>query len=157
MRRELEEALVLYWCQVVAAWQPLAPLAPGRRLLDAFCPVCLHAPSPTDRPAVPEADRVPRGLEEALALGAVCCVAGVRPCVQGPARLAGLVRGLGVHPESAATFLTRMEPGRDGDAEPLIQPGRLWVRTCLSCGDPIVTDAASDETRRCRRHARRSA
>jgi hypothetical protein len=157
MRRELEEALVLYWCQVIAAWQPLAPLAPGRRLLDAFCPVCVHTPAPTGRSAVPEADQVPRDLEEALALGGVCCLAGVRPCVQGPARFAGLVSRLGVHAESAATFLTRMEPGRDGDAEPLIQPGRLWVRTCLSCGDPIVTDAAGDETRRCRRHARRSA
>jgi hypothetical protein len=157
MRREDEEALVLYWCQVIAGWQPLAPLAPGRRLLDAFCPVCLHTPAPEERALVPEVDRVPRGLEEAITLGAVCCRAGVRPCVQAPARFAGLVSRLSVHPESAATFLTRMEPGRDGDAEPLIQPGRLWVRTCLSCGDPIVTDAAGDATRRCRRHVRRSA
>ena len=110
-----------------------------------------------ERAAAPEGDHVPRDLEEALELGAACCLAGVRPCVQGPARFAGLVSRLGVHPESAATFLTRMEPGRDGGAEPLIQPGRLWVRTCLACGDPIVTDAAGEETRRCRRHARQSA
>jgi hypothetical protein len=157
MRREHEEALVLYWCAVVAGWQPLAPMAPGRRLLDAFCPVCLHGPAPDTRTPVPGADRVPGSLEESLELGAGCCAAGVRPCVQGPARFAGLVSRLGVHPESAATFLTRMEPARDGRLEPLIHPGRLWVRTCLSCQEPIVTDAAGDETRRCRRHARRSA
>jgi hypothetical protein len=157
MRREHEEALVLYWCAVVAGWQPLAPMAPGRRLLDAFCPVCLHGPAPDTRTPVPGADRVPGSLEESLELGAGCSAAGVRPCVQGPARFAGLVSRLGVHPESAATFLTRMDPARDGRLEPLIHPGRLWVRTCLSCQEPIVTDAAGDETRRCRRHARRSA
>jgi hypothetical protein len=157
IRREQEEALVLYWCGVIAGWRPVAPLAPGRRLLDAFCPVCLHAPTPEARTPVPEPRRVPGSIEEALVLGAMCCTAGVRPCVQGPARFAGLVSQLSIHPESAATLLTRMEPGRDGQAEPLIHPGRLWVRTCLSCGDPIVTDAAGDETRRCRRHTRRSA
>jgi hypothetical protein len=156
IRREQEEALVLYWCEVIAGWQPLAPLAPGRRLLDAFCPVCLHAPAPPARRPGPGADRAPDSLDEALALGAGCCTAGVRPCVQGPVRFAGLVSRLSVHPESAATFLTRMEPAGDGRVEPLIHPGRLWVRTCLSCGEPIVTDAAGDETRRCRRHARRS-
>jgi hypothetical protein len=157
MRREHEEALVLYWCVVIAGWHPLAPAAPGRRLFDAFCPVCLHGPTPDARTRGPAADRVPGSLEEALTLGARCCAAGVRPCVQGPARFAGLVSRLGVHPESAATFLTRMEPARDGRLEPLIHPGRVWVRTCLSCAEPIVTDAASDATRRCRRHARRSA
>jgi hypothetical protein len=157
MRREHEEALVLYWCAVIAGWHPLAPVAPGRRLLDAFCPVCLHGPTPDARARVPAADRGPGSLEEALTLGARCCAADVRPCVQGPARFAGLVSRLGVHPESAATFLTRMEPAWDGRLEPLIHPGRLWVRTCLSCVEPIVTDTASDETRRCRRHARRSA
>jgi hypothetical protein len=106
---------------------------------------------------VPGTARMPESLEEALALGAVCCAAGVRPCVQRPARFAGLVSRLGLHPESAATFLARMEPTRDGRLEALTHPGRVWVRTCLSCGDAIVTDAASDETRRCRRHARRSA
>jgi hypothetical protein len=157
LQREHEEALVLYWCVVIAGWRPLAPLTPGRRLLDAFCPVCLHAPAPDTRTPVPAADGIPESLQDALALGAGCCTAGVRPCVQGPARFAGLVSRLGVHPESAATFLTRMEPGRDGRLEPLIHPGRLWVRTCLVCEDAIVTDATGDETRRCRRHARRSA
>jgi hypothetical protein len=158
MRREHEEALVLYWCAVIAGWRPLAPVAQGRRLLDAFCPVCLHALGPAEKTLAPGMDRVPGSLEEALALGGACCTAGVRPCVQGPARLAALVSRLGVHPESAATFLTRMEPaGRDNHLEPLIHPLRLWVRTCLSCGEPIVTDAAGDETRHCRRHARRSA
>ena len=158
MRREHEEALVLYWCDVIAGWRPLGPVAPGRRLLDAFCPVCLHASVPEARAPVAGTARVPGSLEEALDLGAECCTAGVRPCVQGPVRFAGLVSRLGVHPESAATFLTRMEPaGDDGGFEPLIHPRRLWVRTCLSCEDAIVTDAAGDETRRCRRHARRSA
>jgi hypothetical protein len=157
MRREHEEALVLYWCAVIAGWRPLGPVAPGRRLLDAFCPVCLHTPAPEERTPVPGTDRVPGSLEEALALGAACCAAGVHPCVQGPVRFAGLVSRLGVHPESAATFLTRMEPAQDGRLHPLIHPGRLWVRTCLSCEDAIVTDAAGDETRRCRRHTRRSA
>jgi len=157
MWREHEEALVLYWCVVIAEWRPLGPVAPDRRLLDAFCPVCVHTPAPEDRAQVPRTGRRPGSLEEALILGAACCVAGVRPCVQGPVRFAGLVSALGVHPESAATFLARMEPTRDGHLEPVIHPGRVWVRTCLSCGDAIVTDAAGDETRRCRRHARRSA
>jgi hypothetical protein len=157
LRREHEEALVLYWCAVIARWHPLAPMAPGRRLLDAFCPLCLHGLAPDARTPVPGADHVPGNLEDALTLGARCCESGVRPCVQGPARFAGLVSRLGVHPESAATFLTRMERTRDGGLEPLIHPGRLWVRTCLVCQVPIVTDAAGDETRRCRRHARRSA
>jgi hypothetical protein len=158
MRQEHQEALILYWCAVIAAWRPLAPVAPDRRLLDAFCPVCLHARVPDEKTPAPRCDRVPESLEDALALGGACCAAGVRPCVQGPARFAGLVSRLGVHPESAATFLARMEPaGRDGHLEPLIHPGRLWVRTCLSCDEAIVTDAAGDDTRRCRRHARRSA
>ena len=158
MRREHEEALVLYWCAVIAEWRPLAPVAPGRRLLDAFCPVCLHVPVPPQRTPAPRMDHAPGSLEEALGLGAECCAAGVRPCVQGPVRLAALVSRLGVHPESAATFLTRMEPaGRDGHLEPLVHPARLWVRTCLSCGEPVVSDAAGDETRHCRRHTRRSA
>ena len=53
-------------------------------------------PAPTERAAAPEGDHVPRDLEEALDLGAACCLAGVRPCVQGPARFAGPVSRLGV-------------------------------------------------------------
>ena len=158
MRREHEEALVLYWCAVIAGWQPLAPVAPGRRLLDAFCPVCLHVPAPDARTPVPRADRVPGSLEEALALGGRVLRgrrASVRPGARAPRRArqpAGRPPRVGgdvPHADGAG-------PGRDA-LEPLIHPGRLWVRTCLSCGEPIVTDAAGDETRRCRRHARRSA
>jgi hypothetical protein len=157
LRKEQEEALVLYWCAVVARWRPLAPVAPGRRLLDAFCPVCLHAPIPEACSPAPDAHHALVTLEDALAVGTACCAAGVRPCVQGPARFAGLVSQLNVDPGAAADYLSRLERSTDGRVEARVHPGRLWVRTCLSCGEPIVTDGASDQTRLCRRHMNRSA
>ena len=51
LRKEQEEALFLYWWDVIAGRKPLAPVGPGRRLLDAFCPICLHVPTPEDRDA----------------------------------------------------------------------------------------------------------
>jgi hypothetical protein len=135
---------------------PVEPVASGRRLLDAFCPVCLHGQAGLARAAVPAPAAALRTLEEALVIGATCCAAGVRPCVQGPVRLAGLVRLLRVHPAAAAASLARMETSLEGNAEPVIHPDRLWVRACLSCGIPSVTDAR-DHAHFCRRHVPRSA
>jgi hypothetical protein len=154
--REHEEALVLYWCQVIAQWKPVAPVVPGRRLLDGFCPICLHAPTPHARSPLPAVEDGVRSLVAALTLGTACCVAGVRPCVQAPARFAALVSQLHVHAEEAAAFLSRMETSLDGSAEPLVHPDRVWVRLCLSCEMPAVTDARDDHPRLCRRHLPRS-
>jgi hypothetical protein len=150
LRREQEEALFLYWWDVIAERKPLAPVAPGRRLLDAFCPTCLHVPAPatTRRPDLAE-ETGPHTLEEALSIGTQCCEAGVRPCVQGPARLAALVTWLDVDARAAAAYLERLRP----------DPRGLWVRTCLYCDAiMVVDDAAGDRIRRlCPRHANRSA
>jgi hypothetical protein len=150
LRKEQEEALFLYWWDVVAGRKPLAPVGPGRRLLDAFCPICLHVPTPDARTRrVADDDLEPMTVAEALATGARCCAAGVRPCVQGPARLAILVTWLDVDARAAAAHLERLRP----------DPRGLWVRTCLYCEVPmVVNDADGDRIQRlCDRHAHRSA
>jgi hypothetical protein len=150
LRKEQEEALFLYWWDVVAGRKPLAPVGPGRRLLDAFCPICLHGPTPDARTRrVADDDIEPMTVAEALATGARCCAAGVRPCVQGPARLAVLVTCLDVDARAAAAHLERLRP----------DPRGLWVRTCLYCEVPmVVNDADGDRIQRlCDRHAHRSA
>jgi hypothetical protein len=150
LRKEQADALFLYWWDVIAARKPLAPVEPGRRLLDAFCPICLHG-SGSDRRArlVANAAAGPLSLDEALAIGAECCAAGVRPCVQGPTRLAALVTWLDVDARAAAGHLERLRP----------DPRGLWVRTCLYCDVPIVVnDEAGDRIQRlCERHAHRTA
>jgi len=150
LRKEQEEALFLYWWDVVAGRKPLAPVGPGRRLLDAFCPICLHVPTPDARTRlVADDDLEPTTVAEALATGARYCAAGVRPCVQGPARLAILVTWLDVDARAAAAHLERLRP----------DPRGLWVRTCLYCEVPmVVNDADGDRIQRlCDRHAHRSA
>jgi hypothetical protein len=150
LRKEQEEALFLYWWDVIAGRKPLAPVGPGRRLLDAFCPICLHVPTPEDRTRlVADDDIEPATVAEALATGAQCCTAGVRPCVQGPARLAALVTWLDADARAAAAHLERLRP----------DPRGLWVRTCLYCEVPmVVNDEDGDRIQRlCDRHAHRSA
>jgi hypothetical protein len=150
LRKEQEEALFLYWWDVIAGRKALAPIAPGRRLLDAFCPICLHVPTPEARTRVVATDDTePTTVAEALATGARCCLAGVRPCVQGPARLAALVTWLDADARAAAAHLERLRP----------DPRGLWVRTCLYCGVPMVVDDADGDRiqRLCERHAHRSA
>ncbi len=150
LRKEQEEALFLYWWDVIAGRKPLAPVAPGRRLLDAFCPICLHVPRPEARTRVgANDDTEPTTVAEALATGARCRLAGVRPCVQGPARLAALVTWLDVDARAAAAHLERLRP----------DPRGLWVRACLYCDVPMVVDDAEGDRiqRLCERHAHRSA
>jgi hypothetical protein len=150
LRKEQEDALFVYWWDVIAGRKPLAPVEPGRRLLDAFCPICLHIPTPDGR-ARPVSEEVatPSTLAEALMISAGCCVAGVRPCVQGPTRLAALVTWLDVDVRAAAAHLARLRP----------DPRGLWVRTCLYCDVPmVVNDETGDRIQRlCERHAHRTA
>ena len=150
LRKEQEEALFVYWWDVIAGRKPLAPVEPGRRLLDAFCPICLHMPTPDRRARLVTEDlATPSNVAEALAIGAGCCAAGVRPCVQGPTRLAALVTWLDVDVRAAAAHLERLRP----------DPRGLWVRTCLYCDVPmVVNDEAGDRIQRlCERHAHRTA
>jgi hypothetical protein len=150
LRKDQEDALFLYWWDVIAGRSPLAPVAPGRRLLDAFCPTCLHRPAPASRvPPIVDEETDPGTLAEALVAGARCCAAGVRPCVQGPTRLAALVTWLDVDARAATVYLERLRP----------DPRGWWVRTCLYCDAVmVVNDAAGDRIQRlCPRHAHRSA
>jgi hypothetical protein len=149
LRKEQEEALFLYWWDVVAGRKPLAPIGPGRRLLDAFCPICLHVPTQQGRTRLlADDDTETMSLAEALMTGARCCAAGVRPCVQGPVRLAALVTSLDADARAAAAHLERLKP----------DPRGLWVRTCLYCDIPIVVNDEHDDRikRLCERHAHRS-
>ena len=84
-----------------------------------------------------------------VAIGAECCAAGVRPCEQGPTRLATLVTWLDVDARAAAAHLERLRP----------HPRGLWVRPCLYCDVPmVVNDEAGDRIQRlCERHAHRTA
>ena len=150
LRKEQADALFLYWWDVIAARKPLAPVEPGRRLLDAFCPICLHGSAADPRtPLVSDDVAGPSTLADALAIGAECCAAGVRPCVQGPTRLAALVTWLDVDARAAAAHLERLRP----------HPRGLWVRPCLYCEVPmVVNDEAGDRIQRlCERHAHRTA
>ena len=150
LRKEQEDALFVYWWDVIAGRKPLAPVEPGRRLLDAFCPICLHMPTPDRRARLVTEDLgTPLTLAEAFAISAGCCAAGVRPCVQGPTRLAALVTWLDVDVRAAAAHLERLRP----------DPRGLWVRTCLYCDVPmVVNDEAGDRIQRlCERHAHRTA
>jgi hypothetical protein len=137
-----EDALFFYWWAVIAQGASVRPVTPERLLLDAFCPICLHRPSAPRRGPWPTSDGEPQTLLDALMLGAACCEAGVRPCVQSPVRFALLVRALSVDAEAAAECLSR----------PVFDPHAaegLWVRTCLSCDEPLVTRRA---VRHCARH-----
>jgi hypothetical protein len=150
LRKAQEDALFLYWWDVIAGKKPLAPVAAGRRLLDAFCPTCLHIPASASRMShVVDEETGLDTLAEALSTGARCCAAGVRPCVQGPARLAALVTWLDIDARAAAVYLERLRP----------DPRGSWVRACLYCDAVmVVNDAAGDRIQRlCPRHANRSA
>jgi hypothetical protein len=118
-------------------------------LLDAFCPICLHTPVSDGRARQVSSDvGAPSTLDEALAIGAECCAAGVRPCVQGSTRLAALVTWLDLDARAAAAHLERLRP----------DPRGLWVRTCLYCDVPMVVNEAGDRIQRlCERHAHRTA
>lgn len=132
--------LTLYWVRVLAFDQPVPPPIPKRPLLGAFCPVCLHNPSPTTERRPPFPKTLPQSLAHAILIGLAACEAGYRPCASSPARFASLMQALRISPWHAALFL-----GRD------VAPTRWWVRSCMVCERPIVTE--SPQHRRCESHA----
>jgi hypothetical protein len=72
-----EDALFLYWWAVIAQGAPVRPVTRDRRLLDAFCPICLHQPSASRQGPCPAPNGKPQSLLDALMLVAACCEAGI--------------------------------------------------------------------------------
>jgi hypothetical protein len=152
------DVLTDFWVRIIAENQQIAPPVTHRRFLDFFCPICLTRPSSTNgRPPPADADvtesetdchlqtagappigRVMLGnLEDAILRGTAACAAGANPCASSAARFAALVQLSSVRPWDAYRFITQN-----------VGPDKWWIRTCVGCGRPFVSDSRG--SRKCR-------